>query len=139
MLRVRAKSRYDELWRYNLIMSCAGIDTQAQTLYVEGAKRIVSEEFFPAKDVMLLVPADFVVGEPLDIECGEAANLRILLYVIPYIFPDETRIDARKPFELSVEIFEGTELLCERLFDVNCWSGTSLDFTINIEDERVSK
>ncbi|MFR9650946.1 MAG: hypothetical protein SNG35_02855 [Rikenellaceae bacterium] len=139
MFRVRAKSRYDELWRYNLVMSCAGIGVDGEVLYVTGNSRVISEEFYPHREVMPLVPADFIIGEPLDIDCEPAPLLRLLLYVIPYLFPDDILIDKRKPFQFVVEVFSDGELLCSREFDVNCWSGASIDFTIDIEDEKVSK
>lgn len=139
MLRVRAKSHYDELWRYNLVISCAGVDSNGDVTYVTGNKRVISEEFYPYKEVMPLAPLDFIVGEPLDVVCSPAQNIRVLLYVIPYLFPDDVVIERREPFKLSVEISDDGEPICSREFDINCWSGASIDFTIDIEYEKVSK
>lgn len=131
MLRVRAKSDYEELWRYDLVMSCAGIDESGDVLYLVGNKRVNSDGGCVDKEVKPLAPSNFVVGELLDIDCEAARSVRVLLYVIPYILPDDVVIGRREPFKFIVEITDEGKLICSREFDINCWSGASIDFTID--------
>ncbi len=135
MYTIEIRSRHKDLWRYNLILSCGGMDADGELLYVDGTKRVESELFYPKTNAKPLRPKNFIVNDPLTLKCDEAESLRILIYIIPYIFPDETRIDQCEPFVLNVEIRRLDEVIYREKHKINSWSGASLDFKIKTNED----
>ncbi len=131
MYRIEARSDYEQLFRYNIIVTCAGYSASGEQLYVVGEQKIYSEEFPKLElGVQPTPPPDFVVGESVVLECDEAASIHAIIYVVTNRLPAYREIKASPPFMIDIEVRHNSEVLHKSPYEVNQWGGATIHIKI---------
>ncbi len=130
MYTIEIKSDYEELYRYNIIVTCAGYGSDGDERYVVGRELIYSEEIRSLAEPKPLPPAGFKVGEPLTLECDDAVSIHAIVYVITNSLPKDRAVTASPPFPLVVVIRRGDEVIYDTSHEVNQWGGATIDIKI---------
>lgn len=122
MFIIKVTSQFEELWRYNLAVMCAGYNHSAEQLFVVSEQSRVAEmgEGITSK------PADYPLNRELELHTPAANTLQVLVYVVPHALPKTIYIDDARPFELQIEISSHGEKLYSSKERINQWSGASL-------------
>ncbi|MFI3259102.1 MAG: hypothetical protein R3Y16_03300 [Rikenellaceae bacterium] len=130
MYKIGVKSDYEELYRYNLVITCAGYDAQGEQLYVTGVEKIYSEEFNETFGVLPPIPLDFIVGESLTLECETAEKIHVIVYVVTTSLPKSRLVDDSPPFDLEIRVERDSETIYELTHQVNQWGGASINIKL---------
>lgn len=128
---VEITSDYGELWRYNLAVTCGCFAGSGDS---EHDQRL---DFIAAEDTVAPVGANL---QHRPDNCPSDRTIRfstvgcdyllMYVYVIPHTLPAERDISECKPFELQIKVLRGGKLLHNALYDVNCWSGASIELRL---------
>lgn len=127
MYKIEVTSHYEELWRYNIVISCGGYNAHAEQLYVTGCERITCEEFTVDPTRRLSPPANFDPTVPLILECDEADNIHTTIYVIAHTLPEDRMVENSPPFPITIKVFRDKEQLYAQDHEVNQWGGASVN------------
>ena len=120
--RVSVSSRFDELWRYNLVVVCESCLANGERVEFKSQESTVA----PVGSDLLAPPADYNPKRTITIESAEGDYINLLIYIIPNTLPTTNDIIEAKPFHLSVKVaMDGNEVL-SKIFDVNQWSGDNI-------------
>ena len=120
--RVSVSSRFDELWRYNLVVVCESCLANGERVEFKSQESTVA----PVGSDLLAPPADYNPKRTIIIESAEGDYINLLIYIIPNTLPTTNDIIEAKPFHLSVKVtMDGNEVL-SKIFDVNQWSGDNI-------------
>lgn len=126
MYRIELKCNFEELWRYNSVITCGGYDATREQLYVSSVERMTSSEFHSGATVSLNPPMDQSYREPLLLECDDAESIEIHIYIVPHTLPLDRIIDNSPPFIATVTVVRGDEHIYSEDIEVNQWGGVSL-------------
>ena len=121
--KVSASSRFEELWRYNLVLVCELCNAKGERI------DYLAEESFvaPVGSNLEVPPADYSVDRTLRIATKEGEYINVLVYVVPHTLPTTNDIVKTKPFALVVKVEnEKKEQLVNQAFKVNQWSGDNI-------------
>jgi len=124
---VTVSSRFEELWRYNIILVgelCASDGSRIDYKSLESSVAPVGAN-------LTAPPADYSAERTLRLKSEEGDYINILVYVVPNTLPSSDDIYATKPFQLRVKVERDGEVLENRVYEINQWSGD------NISLERV--
>ncbi len=130
MYRIEFTCHYEQLWRYNMVITCGGYNALGEQLYVVGCERVTSEEFQSGATTELTPPANFDPAEPLILECNKADNIHAIIYVIAHTLPLEREIEETPPFPFQVEIFRNNERIYSEEHFANGWGGATINIKI---------
>ena len=120
--RVVISSRFDELWRYNLVVVCELCSANGERIEFQSRESTVA----PVGSNLVAPPADYDPKRTITIESAEGDYINLLIYIIPNTPPATNDIIEAKPFHLSAKVtMDGNELL-NRMFDINQWSGDNI-------------
>ena len=120
--RVVISSRFDELWRYNLVAVCELCSANGERIEFQSQESTVA----PAGSNLVAPPTDYDPKRTITIESAEGDYINLLIYIIPNTLPATNDIIEAKPFHLSAKVtMDGNELL-NRMFDINQWSGDNI-------------
>lgn len=127
MYRVELWSDFEELYRYNLFISCAGYDSEGEQIYVEGCEKIFKEEIV-LSDEPFDVPDDFVVGERLFLESPSRGvdRLTVIVDVVANTLPEDRCIANSPPFALSVRVCCDDQQIATTSHQINQWGGANV-------------
>ena len=120
--RVSVSSRYEELWRYNLVAVCELCSAEGERIEFKSQESYVA----PVGSNLLAPPADYNSKRTIAIETVEGDYLNLLVYVIPNTLPVTNDIMKAKPFHLTVKVEADGEQLISRVYDINQWSGDNI-------------
>ncbi len=131
MYKIEVTCHYEELWRYNMVVTCGGYDTSAEQLYVVGCERITNEEFlFDPKAKEPTPPPNYNPSEPLILECNEADSIHAIIYVIAHTLPHDRYVENSPPFAIEVKIYRNDERIYIEQHLVNQWGGATVNINI---------
>ena len=120
--RVSVSSRYEELWRYNLVAVCELCSAEGERIEFKSQESYVA----PVGSNLLAPPADYNSKRTIAIETVEGDYLNLLVYVIPNTLPVTNDIMKAKPFHLTVKVETDGEQLISRVYDINQWAGDNI-------------
>ena len=120
--KVLVSSRYEELWRYNLVAVCELCNAEGERIEFKSKESYVA----PVGSNLTAPPADYDSKRTLTIESVEGDYVNLLIYVVPNTLPATNDIIEAKPFHLTVKVEANGEPLVSRVFDVNQWSGDNV-------------
>ena len=115
-------SRYEELWRYNLVAVCELCSAEGERIEFKSQESTVA----PVGSNLLAPPADYNPKRTITIESAEGDYLNLLVYVIPNTLPVTNDIMKAKPFHLTVKVETDGEQLISRVYDINQWAGDNI-------------
>ena len=121
--KVSVSSKFEELWRYNIVLVCELCNTKGERI------DYLSEESFiaPVGGNLDAAPIDYSVDRTLRLTTKEGDYLNILVYIIPHTLPSTNDIIKTKPFPLIVKIEnDKKEILVNQAFKINQWSGDNI-------------
>ena len=121
--KVSVSSKFEELWRYNIVLVCEVCNANGERLDYLAEESTVA----PVGSNLEAAPIDYSVDRTLRIATKEGDHLNILVYVIPHTLPSTNDIIKTKPFPLIVKV-ENTEkeVLVNQAFKINQWSGDNI-------------
>ena len=121
--KVSVSSKFEELWRYNIVLVCELCNAKGERI------DYLSEESFiaPVGSNLDAAPIDYSVDRTLRLTTKEGDYLNILVYIIPHTLPSTDDIIKTKPFPLIVKIEnDKKEILVNQAFKINQWSGDNI-------------
>ncbi len=121
--------RYEGWWRYNVEMMCAAFDAAGQRIGFTSARSQIAEAGAELREV----PRGVEVPTRLRLETCDCDHALLYLYVIPHTLPRDNRIEASKPFDVTLRITCDGRLLRTERCRVNQWGGASLQLTLTKE------
>ncbi len=143
MYTIEAVSPYEELFRYNILISCATYDSQGGELWVGGGEHIYGEiaevGYLDRYRNVLELPEEYEVARPLIVTCDsevdgrQVASLRAILYIIPHTMPESIVIRESPPFPITLSISRDGEQLFSQEYKVNQWGGDNIDVTVECQ------
>jgi hypothetical protein len=120
--RVTVSSRFDELWRYNIIAVCELCSADGERIEYKSHESSIA----PVGSNLSAPPADYDTKRTIKIESENGDYINILIYIVPHTLPTTNDIIKTKPFHLSVKVTANGEEIINRLFDINQWSGDNI-------------
>lgn len=122
IFKVAVSSRFDELWRYNLVVVCE--------LCSADGKRIefLSKESFvaPVGSNLTAPPIDYNSNRTITLSCGKGNYLNILVYVIPHTLPLSNEIHKVESFPIVIKVTKSESTIVNQAFEINQWSGDNI-------------
>ena len=120
--RVSVSSRFDELWRYNLVVVCESCLANGERVEFKSQESTVA----PVGSDLLAPPADYNPKRTITIESAEGDFINLLIYIMPNTLPKPDDIIQAKPFHLNAKVTMNGEEILSQTFDVNQWSGDNI-------------
>ena len=120
--RVVISSRFDELWRYNLVAVCELCSANGERIEFLSQESTVA----PVGSNLVAPPADYNPKRSITIESAEGDYINLLIYIIPNSLPTTNDIIEAKPFHLTAKVTMNGEELLNQTFDINQWSGDNI-------------
>ena len=122
MFKVSVSSRFEELWRYNIVVVCELCSAEGERIEYNSAESTIA----PVGSNLIAPPADYPTNRELKVECGDGDHLNILVYVIPHTLPTSDDISMTKPFPLTIKVERDGGALLNEVFEINQWSGDNI-------------
>lgn len=120
-------SPFEGFWRYNAALMCGLFDAAENRTGFASAEDTVAE----AGANLSEKPADYPADRKVRLVTEPCDHLRLYVYLIPHTLPADNAIGASKPFPLTLRIAYGGKHLRTERFDINQWSGASLELRID--------
>lgn len=120
--KVTISSRFDELWRYNIV----GV---YELCSADGSRidYTAEESFIAAVGSQLQgPPSDYNHNRTLNYTSGEGDHLNLLVYIIPHTLPTTDIVAEAKNFPLIIKVECNGEVVVNRVFDINQFSGENI-------------
>ncbi len=130
MYTIDVWSDFEELFRYNILLTCAGFDAADEQLYVVGCERVYNETITTKIVPTPPPPEGFETGEVLSLEAGEAERIHIILYVITNTLPARRQISDFPPFDIQVRVTKEGGVIYDTTHKVNQWGGESINIKL---------
>lgn len=128
---VEIASSYDQLWRYNLALTCGCFDDIGKGSDNPRKDFIAAEDFIaPVGANLTRCPDDYPADRTLRFTTVSCDYLLMYLYVIPHTLPQERDISDCEPFPLRITVKRGNAIIHEHLYEINCWSGASIELRL---------
>ena len=120
--KIAVSSKFEELWRYNIIVVCELCSSDGERIdFISKESSIAS-----VGSNLATPPIDYDTKRDIRCESGEGDYVNILVYVIPHTLPSTNDIYKTKPFHLTVKVSSDKEMILNRVFDINQWSGDNI-------------
>lgn len=124
---IEISSPFEGFWRYNVALMCGLFDAADNRTGFASAEDTVAEAGANLKEK----PADYPDIRIVRMTTEPCDHLQLYLYLIPHTLPADNAVGQSKPFPLQMRIaYAGKHLRTER-YDINQWSGTSLEIRID--------
>ena len=120
--RVTISSKFNELWRYNLVAVCELCSANGERTEYKAQESTVA----PVGSNLVAPPADYDSKRSIKMESAEGDYINLLVYIIPNTLPATNEICDTKPFHLSVKVAKDGDELINQTFDINQWSGDNI-------------
>lgn len=124
---IEISSLFEGFWRYNAALMCGCFDAAENRTGFASAEDTVAEAGanLPRK------PDDYPAVRKVCLTTDPCDHLRLFIYLIPHTLPADNIVGASEPFRLDVQIAYGGRKLRTEHFDINQWSGASLEMRID--------
>ena len=120
--KISVSSRFDELWRYNLVAVCELCATDGTRIDYKSQESYVA----PVGSNLIAPPADYTPKRTITLESADGDYINLLIYIIPNTLPATNDIFNTKPFHLAVKVSRDGEDILSQMFDINQWSGDNI-------------
>ncbi len=120
--KVSVSSRFEELWRYNIVVVCELCSAEGERIEFKSVDSIVA----PVGSNLAAAPNDYVADRKLQLNSEDGAYINLLVYVVPHTLPATDDISKTKPFPLIIKVEGDGEVLINQIFDINQWSGDNI-------------
>ncbi|MFI3304355.1 MAG: hypothetical protein SNF68_04610 [Rikenellaceae bacterium] len=101
MYLIEVTSDFNELSRYDFVVTCAGYDSADNQIYVEGCEGML-------------------------LECGAAERIHAIVYAVTNMLPEDRLVANSPPFPIVITITRYGEVLYSQTHEVNQWGGASI-------------
>lgn len=124
---IEISSPFEGFWRYNAALMCGCFDAADNRTGFASAEDTVAEvgANLPRK------PAGYPTDRKVRLTTDPCDHLQLYLYLIPHTLPADNAIVESKPFRLDIQIAYGGRKLRTEHFEINQWSGASLEMRID--------
>ena len=120
--KVTISSRFEELWRYNIVAVCELCSATGERIEYKSKESTIA----PVGSNLTAPPLDYNPKRTIVLESGEGDFVNLLVYVIPHTLPSTSDIYKTKNFHLTVKVEANKEILLNQVFDINQWSGDNI-------------
>jgi hypothetical protein len=121
--KVSVSSRFEELWRYNIVLVCELCSAQNERIDYQSKESFIA----PVGSNLETAPMDYSTDRTLTLTSQDGEYLNILVYVVPHTLPSTNDIIKTKPFSLVVKVEnEKKESIVNQAFKINQWSGDNI-------------
>ena len=121
--KVSVSSRFEELWRYNIVLVCELCSAQNERIDYQSKEIFIA----PVGSNLEIAPMDYSTDRTLTLTSQDGEYLNILVYVVPHTLPSTNDIIKTKPFSLVVKVEnEKKESIVSQAFKINQWSGDNI-------------
>ena len=121
--KVSVSSRFEELWRYNIVLVCELCSAQNERIDYQSKESFIA----PVGSNLEIAPMDYSTDRTLTLTSQDGEYLNILVYVVPHTLPSTNDIIKTKPFSLVVKVEnEKKESIVNQAFKINQWSGDNI-------------
>lgn len=125
--RIEATSRFEEFWRYNVVLTGGLFDARGERIGYVSAEETIAETGANLRRKPEGYPSD----RKIVLETAPCERFRLFIYLIPHTLPVGNSVAESRPFELQVAIrYGGCALRTER-FAINQWSGASIELQLD--------
>ncbi|MFI3327798.1 MAG: hypothetical protein SNH79_00310 [Rikenellaceae bacterium] len=132
MYKIEVKSSSDQLWRYNIAATCAGINSAGEQVAFAGKERTTSDQFqseIVAHDALEKSEMPELILE-VELEEKSIEKVHAIIYFITHTLPENRIVEEQAPFAATVTIVRDKEVIYSQEHDVNQWGGATIDITI---------
>ena len=121
--KVSVSSRFEELWRYNIVLVCELCSAKNERIDYQSKESFIA----PVGSNLDTAPMDYSTDRTLTLTSQDGEYLNILVYVVPHTLPSTNDIIKTKPFSLVVKVEnEKKESIVNQAFKINQWSGDNI-------------
>ncbi len=120
---IRVTCDYPQWWRYNLYMIAVAFDEKGERIDYHSFTDRVYE---PSEDLTRQRPADYPSPRIAEIRTSPCDHCEFYFYAVANTFPASPVIRDSPPFEATLEISSGDEILERKTLEVNQWGGCTL-------------
>ncbi len=115
MISISVSSSFAHFSRYDVVVMCGGFDAADAQLYVVSAQKQEGQN-------------------RLSLEAPAAHRIELIIYIVPKSLPTGRHepIADHPPFELEVEVKDGTKQIYAAEHDVNAWGGASINLNLEL-------
>ena len=123
---ISLQSRYAELWRYNIVVTCGCFDKAG-----ERADFLSKENFVAAVGSNLdAAPAGIESHNSLAITTSPCNSVVAYIYLIPHSLPPTREVEEYAPFDLRVKVSADDSVIYDTDHKINQWSGCSIELKL---------
>jgi hypothetical protein len=123
---VSLQSRYVELWRYNIVLTCGCFDEVG-----ERTDFLSKESFVAAVGSNLdCAPASLESHSAMTLTTTPCASIVAYIYLIPHTLPSTRAIEEYAPFDLKIRITADKDEIYTKIHKINQWSGASIELKL---------
>ena len=123
---ISLQSRYAELWRYNIVVTCGCFD--------EAGERVdfISKESFVASVGSNLdcAPKGIESHNRMSLETTPCDSIIAYIYLIPHTLPPTRDVEEYAPFDLRVKVMAAEKEIYNADHKINQWSGCSIELKL---------
>lgn len=123
---IEVSSSYKEFWRYNVALMCGCFDAAD-----------VRTNFASTEDTVADVGANLsappkggALRRIVTLRTPPADHLLLYIYIIPHTLPTGRDVVYSKPFPLHLSILHGDRKIRSIDYDINQWSGASIELKV---------
>jgi hypothetical protein len=120
--KITISSRFEELWRYNIIAVCELCSAEGERIEYKSKESNIA----PVGSNLSAPPVYYDSKRTIVLESGEGDFVNLLVYVIPHTLPSTSDIHKTRNFHLTVKVEADKEILLNQVFDINQWSGDNI-------------
>lgn len=115
-------SKFEELWRYNIVVVCELCSADGERLEYKAEKSNIA----PVGSNLTAPPEGYIKDRAITIESGDGDHINLLVYVIPNTLPATNDIHETKPFPLIIKVEADGAVVVNQVFNINQWSGENI-------------
>lgn len=123
---IKVSSSYKEFWRYNVALMCGcfnALDVRTNFASTEDTVADVGAN-------LSAPPKDCAAHRIVTLSTPPADHLVLYIYIIPHTLPTGRDVAHNKPFPLHLHILHGDRKIRSINYDINQWSGASIELKV---------
>ncbi|WP_295939526.1 hypothetical protein [uncultured Alistipes sp.] len=126
---IEISSQYEDWWRYNVAVMCGCFDADDNRIGFASTESHIADVGSNLKEKPEGTP------DPRNIRLDTIAcdHLMLYIYIVPHTLPGHKEIGDAKPFETRLCILHKGRELRSQTFNINQWSGTSIELKVQSE------
>ena len=124
---ISLQSRYAELWRYNIVVTCGCFDEAG-----ERTDFLSKESFIAAVGSNLdCAPASLESHSVMKLTTAPCASIVAYIYLIPHTLPPtRATVEEYSPFDLKIRITADKDEIYAKTHKINQFSGASIELKL---------